>query len=596
MDDTFGSVMDYTARRLLCCLEVLLLIVLVGLPPQAFASTSAAEAYQSANSAAVELYRDASKRKDRVSWMAVIHKFQNVAKRHPDSGYAAKALFKTGKLYEDLHRFSSRPDDLEKAADTYLALAEKYPKNQLADDAVYSAARIHHLSLGSPVKASSLYQRVIRDYPEGDMVQLAREQMNALNVEKRTVTAPSLGGPGKVRSLNQWSDRDYTRVVVELDDNVTFKTFTLPADASANRPERVILELDNARISPSIPALTRVDDGILKNIRASQFSADKVRIVLDLARKVTYRAFPLSDPSRMVVDIVKKGAPMSVAAGDSRQKTPAEPLGMSTGGVQRPEAKNGFKKVPKWSQSQMSDDVPSIAAQLSLKVSRIVVDPGHGGKDPGAIGPGGVKEKDLTLAIGKALARRLRHEGFEVFLTRETDVFIPLEERTAFANKKRADLFVSIHINAHNNTSLQGIETYFLNLTTDASAIEVAARENATTSKSISDLQLIINDLMLNSKINESSRFATSVQKCIMSSLINDGYQGKDLGVKQAPFYVLLGTQMPSILCELGFLTNCTEADLLQNEAHQNALVDGIAKGINKYIMNTTYAYLRSAK
>lgn len=205
----------------------------------------------------------------------------------------------------------------------------------------------------------------------------------------------------------------------------------------------------------------------------------------------------------------------------------------------------------------------------------------------------GVLEKDLVLGIGKALARRLRLEGFEVFMTRDSDVFLTLEERTAFANKKRADLFVSIHINAHNNKGLQGIETYFLNLTTDASAIEVAARENATTSKSISDLQLIINDLMLNSKINESSRFASSVHKCVMSSVLNTGYQGKDLGVKQAPFYVLLGAQMPSILCELGFITNGTEASLLQCESHQSTLIDGIAKGINKYIMNTTYAYMR---
>jgi N-acetylmuramoyl-L-alanine amidase len=256
-------------------------------------------------------------------------------------------------------------------------------------------------------------------------------------------------------------------------------------------------------------------------------------------------------------------------------------------------AESGFKKVPKWSKSQMSDDVPSIAAQLSLKVSRIVVDAGHGGKDPGAKGPGGIQEKDLTLAIAKALARRLRLEGFDVYLTRDSDVFLTLEERTAFANKKRADLFVSIHINASGDTGAQGIETYFLNLTTDSSAIEVAARENATTSKSISDLQLIINDLMLNSKINESSRFANCVQKSLISSVLTNGYQGRDFGVKQAPFYVLLGAQMPSILCELGFITNNGDSSLLQSDAHQSTLIDGIAKGVNRYIMNTTYAYNR---
>ena len=224
-------------------------------------------------------------------------------------------------------------------------------------------------------------------------------------------------------------------------------------------------------------------------------------------------------------------------------------------------------------------------------VSKIVIDPGHGGKDPGAISPNGIREKDITLEIGKLLAKRLKELGFEIFLTRSRDEFLTLEERTVFANKKRADLFISVHINSHQNPSVSGIETYFLNLTTDSSAIEVAARENATTQKSISDLQLIINDLMLNSKINESSKFANFVHTCIVSSALNIGYNGKNLGVRQAPFYVLLGAQMPSILLELGFITNSTDSEMLKRRSYQDTLVEGIAKGINNYIMNTTYAY-----
>ncbi|MRR14550.1 N-acetylmuramoyl-L-alanine amidase, partial [archaeon] len=217
--------------------------------------------------------------------------------------------------------------------------------------------------------------------------------------------------------------------------------------------------------------------------------------------------------------------------------------------------------------------------------------PGHGGKDPGAISPNGVKEKEITLEIGRQLLKRLKADGFEVFLTRNRDEFLTLEERTVIANKKRADLFVSIHVNSHQNSAVSGIETYFLNLTTDSSAIEVAARENATAQKSMSDLQLILNDLMLNTKINESSKFASSVHTSVISSALNIGYEGKNHGVKQAPFYVLLGAQMPSILLELGFITNTTDIGLLKRQAYQTTLVDGIAKGINNYIMNTTYAY-----
>ena len=585
MDYLLKDVMDYIGRNRGSVLRTLLIITsMCAISWPLHAASSAAESYQSANAASLELYRDADKKKDRVSWMAVIHKYQNVGKNYPRSNYAPRAWFKVGKLYEGLNGYSSNPKDLERAVEAYMTVVESYAKSSLADDALYKSARIYHTGLSSPQKAYALYQKVIRDFPKGDMVQVAREQINTLNIEKKTVTAGAAKDLGDVKTVRQWSDRDYTRVVVDIDDNIGFKTFTLPADAQANRPDRVVIELDNAKVTPDLPGRTKVNDGILTNIRISQYQSTKVRIVLDLAQKISYRAFPLADPNRLVVDIIKDGASPVIAH---------EPSGAHSGGISRIDAGNGFKKVPKWSKSQMEDDVPSIAAQLSLKVSRLVIDAGHGGKDPGAVGPGGVLEKDLTLAISKALARRLRLEGFDVFMTRDSDVFLTLEERTAFANKKRADLFVSIHINAHNNRGLQGIETYFLNLTTDASAIEVAARENATTSKSISDLQLIINDLMLNSKINESSRFASSVHKCVMSSVANNGYQGKDLGVKQAPFYVLLGAQMPSILCELGFITNGNEASLLQCDSHQSTLIDGIAKGINKYIMNTTYAFMR---
>jgi N-acetylmuramoyl-L-alanine amidase len=225
------------------------------------------------------------------------------------------------------------------------------------------------------------------------------------------------------------------------------------------------------------------------------------------------------------------------------------------------------------------------------KISRIVIDPGHGGKDPGATGPCGAKEKDITLAVSKELAARLHDDGYEIFLTRKSDTFVPLEERTAFANKKKADLFISVHVNANDKVSLRGVETYFLNLTTDASAIKVADRENAVASKTMGDLQFIIKDLMLNARINESSRFASSIQKSIISSLGRAGHTNKDHGVKQAPFYVLMGAQMPSILIETGFITNATESKLLQKKSYQHSIVQGIISGINLYVTNTSVAY-----
>jgi len=219
---------------------------------------------------------------------------------------------------------------------------------------------------------------------------------------------------------------------------------------------------------------------------------------------------------------------------------------------------------------------------------KIVIDPGHGGKAPGGVGYDGEKEKDITLAIAKSLAKRLDEEGLEVLLTRVDDIYIPLEDRTAFANRNKADLFVSIHVNATESRSTDGVETYFLNLTTDASSIKVAERENAMSSSSLQGLQLIIEDLMLNARINDSSRFATSVQNATISALRKTGYTGKNHGVKQAPFYVLMGAQMPSILIETGFITNAADCMLLHDASHQEAIVDGIATGIKAFMMTSS--------
>ncbi|HHO75428.1 MAG TPA: N-acetylmuramoyl-L-alanine amidase, partial [Deltaproteobacteria bacterium] len=545
-------------------------LVVTALVLTAFTSSSASEgaalAYQSANKAYVELCRDSSARKSRTNWLQVINEFSVVFRNHPKSRYAPSARYRTAGLYEQLYGYSGRKGDLEDAASVYLDLVKRYPQSTLADDALYKTAGIY-TRLGREDKAVALYRKIVSQYPGGDMVASARKELKSVQVQEQPIKGSS--SHATVKKVRQWSNKDYNRVVIDLEKEIPFSTMTLGPDKNAGRPDRLVIDLDNARTLPGAQYKTSVNEGILSDIRLSQFNRDKVRVVLDLTGKPYYETFILQDPPRLVIDV------------SSNRKSIKDVASYQS----------NIKKVRSGTPTIMPTDMPSIASQFSLKVSRIVIDPGHGGKDPGALGPGGIKEKDITLAIGKLLAKRLKQEGFEVYLTRQTDVFLTLEERTTFANRKKADLFISIHVNSNVDTSVRGIETYFLNLTTDASAIEVAARENATSSKSISDLQLIINDLMLNSKINESSKFADSVHKYVMSSAKNVGYRGRDLGVRQAPFYVLLGAQMPSILVELGFITNSTDLSLLRKETYQKTMVDGIAKGINNYIMNTTYAY-----
>jgi N-acetylmuramoyl-L-alanine amidase len=226
-----------------------------------------------------------------------------------------------------------------------------------------------------------------------------------------------------------------------------------------------------------------------------------------------------------------------------------------------------------------------LAQQLGLGVKKVVIDPGHGGKDPGAVGPNGVREKDVALAIAKKLQKKLREElKLEAILTRKSDIFLPLEERTALANTQKADLFVSIHTNAHKNRRVYGMSTYILNVATDAEAARLAAFENAVSAKRISDLEKILNDLMLNSKINESSRLADDVQQGLLKRLPKNYSRVKDLGVKQAPFYVLIGAQMPSIMVEASFITNKREEKRLASSAYQDAVAEGILAGIRSYI------------
>jgi len=292
-------------------------------------------------------------------------------------------------------------------------------------------------------------------------------------------------------------------------------------------------------------------------------------VVLDIKSIDDFNIFSLRNPFRIVLDI--NGMPK----------------------------KRSTKKPSRDDDAQPSDDMPdgSLAKQLALGVRRIVIDPGHGGKDCGAIGyDKDVMEKNVTLEVSKRLAKEIRKRiGCEAILTRDRDVFLSLEERTAIANTTNGDIFVSIHANAHRNRKVHGVETYLLNLATDSEAIMVAARENATSTKNISDLETILNELMKNAKVNESSRLAGKVQQAIVKTLKVKHKKIKDNGVKQAPFYVLLGAEMPSILVEMAFISNPEECRRLNTAAYQEDVVDGIVTGIEEYIKEIGPAVLTRA-
>jgi N-acetylmuramoyl-L-alanine amidase len=366
-----------------------------------------------------------------------------------------------------------------------------------------------------------------------------------------------------VSNLRFWSNPNYTRVVIDADREAAYYHHLLKKDPSLNKPQRLYVDLSKSRLGEHIRKSIPIHDDLLIDARAGQYKPDSVRVVVDIKSFKTYKIFSLKDPFRIVIDVW--GTKTKLA---TRAPRPSETV------------KKGGKIPP-----------GSLAKQLALGVRRVVIDPGHGGKDYGA--PGylkGVHEKQISLQIARKLAKKIKSElGLEVILTRNRDRFLTLEERTAFANTKSADLFISIHTNASRDRRAYGIETYFLNLATDEEAIRVAAMENATSTKNISDLQKILYDLMQNAKINESSRLAAYVQSSTIRHLKNKRYSRiKSKGVKQAPFYVLLGAQMPSILIETSFISNARECKRLVSPKFQERLAEGIVEGIRSYIKATS--------
>ncbi len=355
--------------------------------------------------------------------------------------------------------------------------------------------------------------------------------------------------PVLVSGIRFWTNEEYTRVAVDLEDEAPYDANFLRADPERNLPPRIFIDLQGTEIREEIlKSPVQVRNGLLKVVRAGRFRKGVVRVVVDLERESSYRVFTMSDPYRVIIDIDGK-AESAAPAGSS---APREPASLS------PAVKRG--KI------------------------RVTLDPGHGGKDPGAIGPTGLKEKDVVLAIGRLVRDRLRRdEGFEVKMTRDSDVFIPLEERTATANEARADIFVSLHINASPNRQAEGISTYVLSRASDRHSLELAARENGVPVAKLSAVRFIIDDLSTYGRKKESLKLAKTVNDAIVRNV--NGRFGKvaDLGLKQAPFYVLVGARMTAVLVEASFISNRREEARLRDPEYLAAIADSVAEAIRYY-------------
>ncbi|QOX80653.1 N-acetylmuramoyl-L-alanine amidase [Trichlorobacter lovleyi] len=380
--------------------------------------------------------------------------------------------------------------------------------------------------------------------------------------------------PAQVLDLKHWSNPDYTRIAITLDRDVTWESHELDKAAGrSGKPGRIFIDLQNTRLGNGLRDIT-IGDGLLKGVRAALYKPGVVRVVLDTDNIRDYKIFPLSDPARLIIDV----------RGDRRTEISRLESSLAShsldGIAAAPPARTAAEEPKAERAPRSTKKHPAIS-----KIRRIVVDPGHGGHDPGAVGQTGLQEKDVVLSIGLKLREKLREElGLDVVMTRSTDIFIPLEERTAIANKVNADLFVSIHANAAPNRNAAGIETYYLNLAKTEKVAQLAAKENGTSLEKVSTLQAILFDLMANYKLNDSAHLAEEVQKSLYKTNKSKYPDTKNLGVKQGPFYVLVGASMPSILTEVAFISNSTEESHLKDSSFHDLAADGILDGIRGYI------------
>jgi N-acetylmuramoyl-L-alanine amidase len=360
--------------------------------------------------------------------------------------------------------------------------------------------------------------------------------------------------PGKavLSQIRYASTESRTRVTLELSSEVRYETHALKEDPSKGLPPRIYVDLMGSRLGADAKQPILIQDGLLRQVRTAQFSPEVVRVVLDMNSVGSYRTSVLSDPYRLVVDIQgRENGDDRVALAEKKKEAV-------------PEAKNAKPPVPAF--------------------RKIVIDPGHGGKDPGAIGVGGIAEKDIVLAVARRLALKLKKEmRVEVVLTRNDDSFVDLKDRTAIANAEQADLFISLHVNASPNPEARGLETYYLDNTTDEAANRLAARENAVARTSVTDIQFILSDMIQNLKLEDSITLANRLHASVVSHVGRRYGEVRDLGVKKALFYVLVGARMPSVLVEMFFVTHKSEGRALAKEAYQDAIADALFEGIKKY-------------
>ncbi len=541
--------------------------------------------------------------------------YEYIPRRYPTTGYADNALWQAARLSESAYRRFGSADDRTKALQLYQWLVREYPSSSLVRRARTQMSAVESLE---SVEASLPAATAPAPAPtrRSDPAPAVSVPTPVVSAAPPAQTPPSMTavGPVKLHGIQRSVLPGSVRVTLELEREVPYR------EERIQNPDRVFFDLKGVQLAPHlVDKVISYSDDIVRQIRTGRHPDETVRVVLDLAGVSRYSVFTLYNPYRLVIDFERvtagparramvtpptevandTGADASPAPTASKPASPAptssEPEGDSAPApvtaaaapgsnapAALPSAPAAERPMPAAPSSNGSGGF-SLSRQLGLGVSRIVIDPGHGGHDPGTH-VHGLEEADLTLDVALRLEKLLENEdGIEVILTRRTDVYVPLEERTAIANREGADLFLSIHANASRNPASSGIETYYLSFASSPEAEAVAARENSSSESAMHNLPDIIKAIALNNQLDESRDLAAMVQESMVTRLRRTNKAVRNRGVKKAPFVVLIGASMPSVLAEISFLTNRQEARLLKTNAYKQRIAESLHEAVIKY-------------
>ncbi len=672
-------------RHRACAAVALALVCLCALPLAARGTSAAAHQKARAQFDHAEQLRDElnkmpAAQRTRREYQRVVDAYRRVYYISPGSSKADISALDVAELLAEMGRAWKDEKSLRDAIGQYEFLRREYPGSRYRFAALLAIGQIYQQDLGDADQARATFQEFLKLYPHHSLAADARNALSELDQAARgkkehdAKPVPVAAQPESpkflalVTGIRHWSTPDYTRVAIDLEQEVQYEAGRVP------NPDRIFFDLHDSRLAATLAGKTyEVSDGFLRRIRVAQFQRGMVRIVLDVDDVSDYSAFLLPNPYRLIIDIhglhpntqvaktEEKPAPSTTdngatppaqsngeeraAASPPKNETrpaladkppvdsapPAESA--RTGDIGNPSDQEHATTAPtsgptvqvvaprdpppsrnpvttkpesagtKQPVSTAHTARPNAAGQqtltrvLGLKIGRIVIDAGHGGHDTGTIGPGGLQEKDLVLDVALRLGKLLQTRmGAEVIYTRDDDTFVPLETRTAIANQKQGDLFISIHANSSHDATARGVETYYLNFTTSTDALEVAARENAVSEASINELQDLVKKIALKEKVQESREFATDVQHALWTSLSARDKMLRDRGVKKAPFIVLIGANMPSILAEIAFVSNPRDERRLQTPEYRQKIAEALYKGIERYAAGLSGVKMASAQ